>query len=400
MRRRVLWGLLLAGVAALSIGAQGPFSAQIQRAIVALKAGDNTWAGTNTFTGSVVGISTLSPTAAEAITGVWEFANGINFGADSDVPLRREYDPQVAGQSYPGNFVQTQKNFSLQDGSNPVGLRVNRLFTSDQVFERFAVYYQGDGYGCNGTDPSGNASWCVAFQSKGGGTTQRDVQFVQDRSNGYMAFTHGAVASLVLQAIGPTVKGSGANGGGLHFESGTGIFGGTPRSVLFSPADGVFLMVTDAGTSFGRLQLGGTTSSFPALKRNGTALESRLADDSAYAPIGGSQVNLGANLALSATAPTISSGFGTSPSVTAGTAAAFRVNVGTGGTASTGVVALPTAATGWNCTAADVTTPDSFVTAQTASTTTTASFKNYARDTGAAIAWTASDILAISCIAF
>lgn len=111
-------------------------------------------------------------------------------------------------------------------------------------------------------------------------------------------------------------------------------------------------------------------------------------------------VYLNGKLAFSSTAPTISSGFGTSPSITGGSAVAFRVNVGTGGAASTGVVALPTAINGWNCSVADVTTPDSNSTVQTASTTTTASFKNYARTTGLAAAWTASDILAISCIAF
>lgn len=106
------------------------------------------------------------------------------------------------------------------------------------------------------------------------------------------------------------------------------------------------------------------------------------------------------NMFFSGTAPTISSGFGSSPSVTAGSATAFRVNVGTGGTAQNGVIALPTAATGWNCEAHDVTTPASFVTEQTASTTATATFQNYARTTGLGIAWTASDILAISCTAF
>lgn len=109
---------------------------------------------------------------------------------------------------------------------------------------------------------------------------------------------------------------------------------------------------------------------------------------------------MGSSITLSAVAPTISSGFGSSPSVTAGTASAFRVNVGTGGTAQNGVVALPTAATGWNCTARDITTNATFVTDQTASTTATATFQNYSRTTGLAIAWTASDILAISCTGF
>ena len=61
---------------------------------------------------------------------------------------------------------------------------------------------------------------------------------------------------------------------------------------LRAPSDGVVTITDNAETSFGRLQFGGTTSSFPALKRNGTTLEVKLADDSAYAPIAiGNTVN-------------------------------------------------------------------------------------------------------------
>lgn len=96
--------------------------------------------------------------------------------------------------------------------------------------------------------------------------------------------------------------------------------------------------------------------------------------------------------------PTISSGFGTSPSVTIGYTSAFRVNVGTGGAAASGVIGLPTAANGWNCDCTDVTTASAtvFVCKQTANTTTTVTIGNFAT-TGLAAAWTASDILAISC---
>jgi hypothetical protein len=98
------------------------------------------------------------------------------------------------------------------------------------------------------------------------------------------------------------------------------------------------------------------------------------------------------NLLLSATAPTISSGFGTSPSIVQqnGTAA-FEVNVGTGGSATSGVIGLPTAANGWSCTAIDMNTND--VTRETAFTTATVTLT-------AASAWTASDKLLVNCGAF
>lgn len=108
------------------------------------------------------------------------------------------------------------------------------------------------------------------------------------------------------------------------------------------------------------------------------------------------------NTLISATAPTISSGFGTGASVpnNNGTAA-FTINVGTGGSASSGVIGLPAAAHGWNCYATDITTNSTsvFVTKQTASTTTSATIGNFS-DVAVATAWTASDILAVSCFAY
>lgn len=100
-------------------------------------------------------------------------------------------------------------------------------------------------------------------------------------------------------------------------------------------------------------------------------------------------------------APTVSSGFGTGASVTAGSShTAFRVGVGTSNT-GTGVVALPTAPTGWNCYATDITTKSTLVasTLQTASTTASATFQNYTDIVGTH-AWVDSDVLAISCFAY
>lgn len=58
-------------------------------------------------------------------------------------------------------------------------------------------------------------------------------------------------------------------------------------SNIQNPSDGVLVLYNNGNTSFGRIQLGGTTSSFPALKRSSAELHGRLADDSAYANIVG-----------------------------------------------------------------------------------------------------------------
>lgn len=59
----------------------------------------------------------------------------------------------------------------------------------------------------------------------------------------------------------------------------------------FSPqSDGVFTLLNDGSTDFGRLQLGGTSASFPALKRSTTNVAFRLADDSGDAGITASTI--------------------------------------------------------------------------------------------------------------
>jgi hypothetical protein len=106
------------------------------------------------------------------------------------------------------------------------------------------------------------------------------------------------------------------------------------------------------------------------------------------------------HLLTSATAPTISSGFGTSPSIPASNStAAFDVNVGTGGTASSGVIGLPAAVTGWSCGCADVTTAAGDYILQTASTTSSCTVTNYSAAATTA-AWTASDILSCRALAY
>lgn len=56
-------------------------------------------------------------------------------------------------------------------------------------------------------------------------------------------------------------------------------------SQIKSATDGIIQLLDSAGTDFTRLTFGGTTSSFPSIKRNGTAINFRLADDSADASI-------------------------------------------------------------------------------------------------------------------
>lgn len=105
------------------------------------------------------------------------------------------------------------------------------------------------------------------------------------------------------------------------------------------------------------------------------------------------------------TDPTIASGFGTNPAiVVANGSAAFTINVGTGGTASAGVVTMPAATTGWACQVENVTgvaaNRANQRTVQTATTTTSITIQNQTISTGAALAWTASDVVRALCTGY
>jgi hypothetical protein len=57
----------------------------------------------------------------------------------------------------------------------------------------------------------------------------------------------------------------------------------------------------DTLTDFGRLQFGGTTNAFPSIKRNGTAIDFRLADDSGYCAINAGATTIKGSGSTSAT---------------------------------------------------------------------------------------------------
>ncbi len=111
------------------------------------------------------------------------------------------------------------------------------------------------------------------------------------------------------------------------------------RSIIRSPADGVVSLANAAETDFGRLQFGGTTSSFPALKRNGTELQVRLADDSAYADIHPDNLQTRHSITLGDAASAVTWGQQTNtPFIDAPAANTLRLTTTSGNTNQTTVV--------------------------------------------------------------
>jgi hypothetical protein len=70
----------------------------------------------------------------------------------------------------------------------------------------------------------------------------------------------------------------------IHIPSGHALYFDS-RACIQSPEDANLLLSNSAGDSFGLLQFGGVTASYPAIRRNGTIMMLRLADDSGYCPV-------------------------------------------------------------------------------------------------------------------
>lgn len=122
------------------------------------------------------------------------------------------------------------------------------------------------------------------------------------------------------------------------------------RSIMKSPSDGIIEMIGSVAT-FSRLQLGGTTSSFPAFGISGTAITATLADGTAGGTLLAGNIaamqSCGTTSTCSATAVTTGARivFGSAPLVT-GTPSSVTI---------TGISPAFTSSTSYKCTASDQT---------------------------------------------
>ena len=79
-----------------------------------------------------------------------------------------------------------------------------------------------------------------------------------------------------------------------NLRVGSGFWLTWPNAVAMTATDAGTLLFSSFGASTAnRIVFNGQTSAYPAIKRNGTGIDVRLADDSAYAPITSAQLNPG-----------------------------------------------------------------------------------------------------------
>ena len=222
----------------------------------------------------------------------------------------------LGGQTLDGTTADITE---LRRTTNPQTLLVNNTRTDGSNYER--------GF----TKWTSNIYW-VGTEEAGTGTPRQ--VWIGPNGAASVALVTGATARWLVNSSGHLLANTdntydiGASGAtrprNLYLSGQVGL--GSSSSVLWnarsgiqSPSDGVLLISNNASTDFSRLQLGGTTSSFPALKRSSAQLQVKLADDSAFASIQASEFQTSTALVAlgGGAAPTLGTIGGSGPATAA-----------------------------------------------------------------------------------
>lgn len=210
------------------------------------------------------------------------------------------------------------------------------------------------------TDASGNLNVTIA-----GGTVTPTTILAGDGSAGAPSYSVASQSSLGFYKYAANTLGFSGGSGNPDFLLGpTGVFLNSSNRIIWSSgsdagagSDTILARnaagkITLTGTT-PMLQLGGTTSSFPAFKQSSTTLQARLADDSADASIQGIYKSTGSGLAV---ANVGANSCGTTAATIAGGNNAFVITVGATSGTQCRVTFTFAAATEWDCTVTDSTT--------------------------------------------
>jgi len=238
-------------------------------------------------------------------------------------------------------------------------------------------------YWCGGSSITAIGNTALKFYN---GTTATQVVAVGNGAMAYEAPGQNSYSTAVGYQAGLGYN-PGGNATGADYYHGS-FFGAQTGGAITTGHDVTFIGYNVGNTTFA------TGSDVTLIDSGANALDAAAAATH--------YLNVNNAFRARTTAPTVASGFGTSPAIAAGvSSAAFEVNVGTGGSASSGVISFGLAmATGYACHATDNSNPASFVEAVTIASASTVTVTNYSRTTGLAIAWTASDLLTMTCNGF
>jgi hypothetical protein len=220
-----------------------------------------------------IGSTTPNSGAFTTLTASSLVASG-NVASDSNLRMRSNTGQISLGGANDVLLFRGAANvLELRSGTSPQAFRIYNTYINASNHERGFMRW--------------SSNVLQIGTEKGGTGSARALEF---QTNGVTRFTIAAAGNFIFAGSINMTSGelTVAAGGRLGLGSG--------RSWLASVSDGTILFSNSAGTGFGRLQFGGQTSSFPALKRDSTAIHVRLADDSAFAPLSCGALTLNGNL--------------------------------------------------------------------------------------------------------
>lgn len=214
--------------------------------------GDGTWS--NTFAGGL------------------SIASGQSLDWDGDTKLFRDAANTLA-----------QRN-----GTSAQKFKIYRTYTDASNYERLEIDFTGTtvsvqtaAAGTGTLRPLALAGNTVRFYSGPSLTENWNIgttgHFIAITDNTYDIGASGSNRPRNIYAAG-AVRGATTQGAYLQIHTGA-----VAVSYITTAVDGNLMLSNAGSTGFSLLQFGGTTSSFPAIKRSSTDLQVRLADDSGYA---------------------------------------------------------------------------------------------------------------------
>jgi hypothetical protein len=226
----------------------------------------------------------------------------ITLGSADDVILNRDAADALA----------------LRNGANAQTFSIYRSYTDASNYSRLRMFLSGSTWNLSAEALGTGSASALSIQSGGNisfasaGTTEQwrinagnfialaDNTYDIGASGNFRPRTVYIATSLVVPTITTT---SHINAGGYILAGSSNVIGWNSRSYMQSPSDGVIKLTNSSDNDFTRLQFGGTTSSFPAIARNATEIDFKLADNSARCGINvGSIASYGGSSAYVATA--------------------------------------------------------------------------------------------------
>ena len=222
-----------------------------------------------TFAGSIIGsYFTLQPAGYTNALLLYDTGGGPAVALTSNGDIRWSSSATNAGSTADVILRRDAANtLALRNGASAQTFNVYNTFTDASNYERGKIAWSSNVLQI-GTEKAGTGT-ARALELQTDGTTRLTIS-----TAGNATVTGWIKSNLYFDAPAALLGGN----GGIYFGT-----AGANGSQVQSTGAGVIALGNYGGSDFNRIQFGGTTSSFPALKRSSTTLQARLADDSAFA---------------------------------------------------------------------------------------------------------------------